>query len=168
MKILEKKFLGFKLSNSGSGHTQPHVLLTPKVTLICFLINALTRPEFAPISPFPSPQVQVRSCLAFHISSWFAPALLPGLSIYFTSNIRFTFTDHTVKIPCDFAVLASRIFFPQNTCVNYHYIIICILLFRTSLTRQNPLIAGTVSILFPTRPPHQGIPSQSRHLRNIC
>lgn len=127
MKILEKKFLGFKLSNSGSGHTQPHLLLTPKVTLVSFLINALTRPEFAPLSPFPSPQVQVRSSPAFHISSLFAPALLPGLSIYFTSNIRLTFADHTVKIPCDFAVLASRIFFPQNTCVNY-YVIICIII----------------------------------------
>lgn len=56
-EYLKRKSPGFQLSNSGGGHTQPHLLLTCTVASISYLNDTLTRPKSAYVSPlhFPSP-----------------------------------------------------------------------------------------------------------------
>lgn len=154
MKFLER-FLGFKLSNSGSSYPHPHLLLTPKMALISFLNYPLTRPQSAYISPFPIPLVQVHSCLASRISTWLAPALpLPGLSINFISDLRFSYTDHTLLsslVICSLNILNffSSKHVSQLSLHNYlrNYCLVLPWLDNSSL------IAGTVATLFPIRSP---------------
>lgn len=53
-KHLKRKSSGFQLSNSGGGHTQPHLLLTCTVASISYLNDTLTRPKSAYVSPLHS------------------------------------------------------------------------------------------------------------------
>lgn len=116
---------------------------------------------------FPAPKCKYTLPLAFHIPTWLVPTLLPGFNIYFTSNLRLTFTDHILKIPC---VLASSIFFfsskdmSQLSLYNYlhDYCFVLPWLGKTACEQSRYLSC------LQQDPHHPVIPSQCSHLINTC